>query len=323
MNEKKKPVPGGRVVSTDYRSAYREEEEAKHAREFAAQEEPEKPAAPVSPAAPAEEDLPEQDDFVTDPQDQEEDLLEKDEDSDSAEAEPTDEPVPDQPKAPASRPRYRRRYGIFMGALVLLFALVGVGFLVTMAGQGIYRVVTDDSQLRAWDEFLAPVVMQDPEPFESAADADPEMLLRASIWRTVTVNAENYTEYDELGRTMVPLADVIDSCHVLFGEECELSTLTTREETFFEYDEEETSFHVAPFSSESSFAPYVESSRTTNEGILLRVGYVSATDEWRGDGSSSSQAERPEPIKYMEYLLKADSSGNQYIAAIRTSPQAG
>ena len=48
MNEKKKPVPGGRVVSTDYRSAYREEEEAKHARE---------------------EDLPEQDDFVTDPQD--------------------------------------------------------------------------------------------------------------------------------------------------------------------------------------------------------------------------------------------------------------
>ena len=69
MNEKKKPVPGGRVVSTDYRSAYREEEEAKHAREFAAQEEPEKPAAP------AEEDLPEQDDFVTDPQDQEEDLL--------------------------------------------------------------------------------------------------------------------------------------------------------------------------------------------------------------------------------------------------------
>ena len=69
MNEKKKPVPGGRVVSTDYRSAYREEEEAKHAREFAAQEEPEKPAAPVPPAAPAEEDLPEQDDFVTDPQD--------------------------------------------------------------------------------------------------------------------------------------------------------------------------------------------------------------------------------------------------------------
>ena len=75
MNEKKKPVPGGRVVSTDYRSAYREEEEAKHAREFAAQEEPEKPATPVSPAAPAEEDLPEQDDFVTDPQDQEDHFI--------------------------------------------------------------------------------------------------------------------------------------------------------------------------------------------------------------------------------------------------------
>ena len=312
MSEKKKPIPGGRVVSSDYRSAYREEEEAKWKKEFpAASEQKKQPDPPV----------PEQDDFTEDPQQfAEESLLEKD-DAQPSSAQPEDSaPVPaSQPDGAAAAPRlrYRRRYGIFVGTLVLLLALVGVGFLVSLAGQSIYRSVTDDSQLRAWDEFIAPVVMLDPEPFETTADADPEMILRASVWRAVTVGAENYTEYDELGRTIVPLADVTDACHVLFGEQCELATLTTREETFFAYDESSASFHVAPFSSASSFAPYVESSRTTNEGILLHVGYVSATDEWRSD--TSSQAELPTPIKYMEYLLQTDSSGRQYIAAIRTS----
>lgn len=313
MSQEKKHSPGGRVVSTDYRSAYREEEERKQAQEFSSSSnEEDEGSHPAKTPDPKKEDLPEQDDFLTEEEQKEEErLLEKAEPDDSAEDDL------DTVVSSSHKPRYRRKYGIFVGAIVLLFALVGVGFLATVVGQGIYRVVTDDSQLRAWDEFLAPVVMQDPEPFETAADADPEMLLKSSVWRAVTENGETYTEYDELGRTMVPLVDVTDACHALFGPDCELSTLTTKQETFFEYDEEKNSFHVSPFSSQSSFAPYVESSRTTSEGIVLRVGYVSSTDEWRDD--SASQVERPDPTKYMEYVLKTDSSGNQYISAIRTT----
>ena len=44
--------------------------------------------------------------------------------------------------------RGKRRYGIFVGALVMVLALVGVGFIVTTVGKQIYNVVTDDSKLR-------------------------------------------------------------------------------------------------------------------------------------------------------------------------------
>ena len=74
--------------------------------------------------------------------------------------------IPSLPERPA-RKKGRRRYGVVVGSLVLLLALVGVVFIAGTIGNRIYTTVTDDSQLRAYDTFLTPVVMQDPAPFES------------------------------------------------------------------------------------------------------------------------------------------------------------
>ena len=93
------------------------------------------------------------------------------------------------PAEPARTGRHkRRRYGVAVGALVLILALVGVGFIAASIGKSIYFAATDDSKLRAYDTFLTTVVMQDPKPFASPAKADEEFVLNASLWKTITAN---------------------------------------------------------------------------------------------------------------------------------------
>ncbi|WP_195984908.1 hypothetical protein [Clostridium sp. D33t1_170424_F3] len=264
---------------------------------------------PPAPDVPAEDDETEIDDFYPEA-DEDDGLLAK-----WSEEEP--EEIPSVAEQPVRR-RGKRRYGIAVGALVLLLALVGVGFIAGTIGNQIYKTVTDDSQLREYDTFLGPVVMQDPSPFESPQEADENFVLNASLWKTITANnGTNYSEYDDAGRALVPLGDVVESCRELFGPDCQLQPRTPVEETFFEYDSSANQFHVALYSSDSSYTPYTESIRKSGDKILLRVGYVSPSDEWRNQ--TTSDLERPSPTKYMEYELSLDTSTQKYyISAIRS-----
>lgn len=216
----------------------------------------------------------------------------------------------------ASRRRGRYRYGVAVGSVVLLLALVGVVFLAVTAGKAIYHTATDDSALRAYDEWLAPVVMQDPAPFESIDQADPDMVMTASLWSAIsTAGQDAFTTYDDQGRTLVPLGEVDQACKALFGPDCTLQARTPEEETFFTFDSTDNQFHVAPFSTQSSYQPYTESARRSGDSEILRVGYVSPADDSYGDKSTET---KPEPVKYMEYVLKTNpQTGEKYISAIR------
>lgn len=239
--------------------------------------------------------------------------------TDELEPEPLDLPEPPESpefQRPAHR-RGRRRYGVVVGSLVLILAIVGVAFIATSIGRQIYAAATDDSKLREYDTFLTPVVMQDPQPFASPDKATEDFILNASLWKTITANnGTNYTEYDDAGRLMVPLGDVVQACRDLFGPDSQLQPKTPAQETFFEYNSDENKFHVALYSSDSTFVPYTESAKKQGDSTILRVGYVSPSDAWRTQTSSTVDA--PKPTKYMEYVLKTNPSTNkEYIYAIQ------
>ncbi len=218
---------------------------------------------------------------------------------------------------PKKKGKYR--YGIFVGALVLIFALIGVGYVATSIGTAIHARLTDDSRLRAYDKFLTVVVAQDPKPFASPDKADPDFVLNASLWQTMTAEGANYTSYDDAGRTIVPLGDVADACRELFGPDCALQPKNPTEETFFEYDAAKAQFHVALYSLDSTYVPYTQSVRTEGDSTVLRVGYIPPSDPTRAQSSSVSSA-APTPAKVMEYVLKTDPSNKkEYIYAIRTA----
>lgn len=329
-------------VSSDYRSAYQkkpekrkksskrspEEKKVRAALEAAEQAriKAQKMAADLAQAAqaPDPEPEPELDDFLPEGETAgREDILLIKKDSRSPEEQEQQEIV-ESPEAaaapvavdrvPSLRRRGKYRYGIGMGALIMVLAFVGLSVIVWGVGQQIYRAVTDDSQLRAYDTFLSPVVMQDPEPFESPKEADAEMIMKASLWRAVTQNGAQYNSYDDQGRTLVPLGDVVDACHALFGPDCDLQPSNPQEETFFEYDSEQNVFRVTPYSSQSSFSPYTVSSKKSGDTVILRVGYV--VGDWQD--STESESATPEPVKYMLYVLKKTADGkSEYVTAVR------
>lgn len=212
-----------------------------------------------------------------------------------------------------------RAPSLFMGVIVLLLALTGVGYLATTVGTQIYQMVTDDSRERSYDEFLRPIVMQDPEPFASQDEADGQMVLAASLWKALEDNSASYTDYDDSGRTLVPLVDVSDACHALFGPDAQLQLTNLNTDTFFTFDEETNQFHVTPYSTQSSFIPWTESITTEDGNTVLRVGYVAPTDSWREE--SGSNDEEPEPVKYMEYVLARDGD-QEYVKEVR-EPEEG
>lgn len=229
--------------------------------------------------------------------------------------------VADEKAAPPSvKRRGKRRYGIGMGALVMILALVGLTTIAFSLGRQVYNMATDDSRLRVYDTFLSPIVMQDPEPFASIEEASTEMIMEASLWRAVSQNGAQYNNYDDEGRTLIPLGDVVEACHQLFGPKTDLQPATPQEESFYEYDAEQNVFRVAPFSTQSSFAPYTVSSKRTGSQLILQVGYVIGMDEWQSDTESQPQA--PEPIKYMEYVLETEADGSgYYVTAVRAPAQ--
>lgn len=221
--------------------------------------------------------------------------------------------------ARSERARGKHRYGVVLGSLVLLLALVGVVSLAGMIGTRIYEQATDDSALRAYDEKLACIVMQDPEPFDSPETADPTFVQNAALWKSILEKRSEWTGYDDNGLAIIPLGVVASAAEELFGPDCSLSPSSPTEETFYTYDSTTNTYHVSVFSSDSAMTPYTESSRREGDTTVLTVGYVLPTDPWRTqETSSGTESTAPSPSKYMEYVMKTDpDTGEEYVYAVR------
>lgn len=320
-----KEPPKGKVLSSDYRELFQALDEKERRQREKVEETPKEsknssegkkephrradPAAAVKAAVKAaQEGL---------------DLLQENPEEESAAKAQGDENA-EETAVMEETPQFRARGthrapSLFIGIIVLLLALTGVGYLATTVGTQVYRMVTDDSRERGYDEFLRPLVMQDPEPFASQEEADGQMVLSASLWKALEDNSASYTDYDDSGRTLVPLVDVSDACHALFGPDAQLQLTNLNTDTFFTFDEETNMFHVTPYSTQSSFIPWTESIRTEDGNTVLRVGYVAPTDSWREE--SGTGEEEPEPVKYMEYVL-AQNGDQEYVKEVR-EPEEG
>ncbi len=223
------------------------------------------------------------------------------------------------PKRSAHRRVGRYRFGLLAGTLVLVLALVGIVFIAVEAGTRIHGALTDDSSLRAYDKSLSVIVAQDPQPFASPDKADPDFVLNASIWKVMTEHSSDYSSYDDAGRTIVPLGDVVDACGELFGPKCPLQPKNPATESFYTYDAAKAQFHIALYSLEGVYEPYTVSAKNDGDSVVLRVGYVPPTDPTRASSSKvSSSSGKPSPTKYMEYVLKTnDSTKKQYLYSVR------
>ncbi len=219
-------------------------------------------------------------------------------------------------------------YGVPVGTLVLCFALVGFAWLCTQVGQYIYGVVTDDSVERAYDTYLTPVVMFDPQPFESLSGADKSMIQRAAVWKTVFDKLDDIDEYDDQARWVCPADLVRQSAVELFGVSCLLTpeTFTMKDynsgtEVTVMYTDETDTYHIPLMEAVGTYQPYVVSKKSRNGATVLKVAYGVYVDmESVVDPDVEIVGNNLAVVKYMEYEIVRDRDTDlDYIKAIRNA----
>ena len=207
-------------------------------------------------------------------------------------------------------------YKILMSTLFLLMAFFVVIVLInkfsSLKDEVTPTVNTVDNKYEInYSEFLAPIVMHDPDPFISPEKADKQMKISSSIWRCVMKNGVNkYQDYDERGLTLIPVADIENSCTELFGEKNGINFNEQIFGPFYSSNEDEKFFHICAISNQESYLPYIENIKRGNDTVVLKVSYVT-----REDPFFKENVEKPkEPVakKQMIYTLKVNENSKNY-----------
>ena len=209
-------------------------------------------------------------------------------------------------------------YRVLFGCAVLLLSIIGCVIYLSVSSNVDESIETKVMPSGNFSNFLSSVVMHDPEPFSSPEKADKQMVISSGIWRSIIQNgSRKYDNFDEKGCALVPFEDVFNSCRELFGENYNLNKSETVYGSFYTFAANDDYFHVSAISNQNSFLPYIEDSKEEKDNLILKVGYLSRSDDYFKSGAD--KAPEPTPIKHMKYILKKSSVGNYYIYAIENS----
>lgn len=212
-----------------------------------------------------------------------------------------------------------------LGLAVILLAIVGAAVLIMLAANGV-RSLTDDTEEREkYEAMLAPVVLNDPDPFDDVSHANMTQLLDITIWALLNgddqADPNEYEEHVEGDSVyyLVPKEDVEATFAKLFGSDVKPVHSTVGGGSYeFVYDEARGCYVVPFFSLMPVYTPKVYEIKKEDRSIVLTVGYIPAS-EWKQDNSGSLVG--PDPDKFMKITLR-ERDGGYYISAIQATDKA-
>ena len=144
--------------------------------------------------------------------------------------------------------RFRRhKYVAPVGIVFLLLAAVGLVTVCVFCVRFTQRLLDNSAEKARFEQVITPVLMLDPVPFGSAADADPLFLLQSSLWSALLGDKrESYqANEDSLGRIPVPASDVDVAAARLYGDvKLEHQSFTVNYVDNYVYDEDTKTYYV-------------------------------------------------------------------------------
>ncbi len=212
--------------------------------------------------------------------------------------------------------RARRRISAFIGAVAILFALVSAVWILKTAVLGLNSIGSTGEKKAEYTQFISPVVINDPEPFENIENADNQMLLESAIWSALSSADENSAysyQYDDTGKIVLPAKEVEEAGRKLFGADVKLNMDVLSEtdgSVLYYYDSIEDKFHITTGGIIGPSANITKIAQKSDY-VSLIVGYCSQAD------MSSVSSDEVEAYKYMEFILSFDEKGDYHIESIR------
>ena len=188
------------------------------------------------------------------------------------------EPKPKQENAPQNAKRKksdkrRRKHSaaVPLGGLFILLALIGLITVVTLGVQTTENLIDNSKKKTEFGNFILPVLMFDPVPFEDPNEMGDLALLRSSIWAAILENNERYAIGDG-SMISVPQSDVDVACAKLFGDGVTLVHQSFEDYlSIYSYNADTKTYYV-PVDATILYTPQVEEiNRTGNLFELKRA----------------------------------------------------
>ncbi len=206
-----------------------------------------------------------------------------------------------------------------VGTVVFVLVMVGVFSIGRTLFNGINSSIQQRNDVRysEYEEFIAPVIMYDPDTFDDITMANTEQLISIAIWSILDSNIEpDKYEYTDSGMLM-PQQEVEEKFTSLFGTEVKWNHCTVDGGgIYFSYSETQKAYVIPITGVTPIYTPKVVDVKLTPSSVVLKVGYLASTD-WVQD--SEGNMVPPEASKYMKITLGKNTDESFYIRAIQAS----
>ena len=136
----------------------------------------------------------------------------------------------------------KKKWAFPLGIVIVVLAVIGLVTVIIFAVRGIGSLTDNSDKFEKYEQFLSPVIMNDPDPFDDVSGAQMSQLIDASIWSLmksdIDIDQYEYAEGDVSG-VIVPQKDVEKQFAKLFGTDVKPVHCTVDGGTYtFTYDEE-------------------------------------------------------------------------------------
>ena len=215
--------------------------------------------------------------------------------------------------------QHKRKFAPAVGAIFIVLAVIGAVTLAFFSVRLTWQLLDNQRQKSTFEDFLTPVVMFDPVPFEDPSDIEIQRLLLYSMWTVLSDDKSlDYSRDEVNGTLLVPASDLEAAAYKLFRDKVVLAhqSFSDNETTYF-YDAERNTYQVPTYGFLYTPRPEVVEIEKTDDMYQLLVSYTPPDNAWssiyKGGGTMF-------PNKIMLFTLGQDDSG-WYLAEISYPPQ--
>ena len=171
-----------------------------------------------------------------------------------------------------------------LGAVFTCFALIGfinvASSVVVFTGD----VLTGKNQISDYENFISPVVMMDPIPFEDPSKLDEKFKIQTAIWSIVKEGETDKYAKDDQGLMVMPKIDIEQEVTRLFGSGKEEMVHEAFGDSInmFYYDEPTESYKI-PITGRIGPKPLISKIENVDGLTRLTVNYVSENQIGNGN----------------------------------------
>lgn len=219
--------------------------------------------------------------------------------------------------------RRRRRFKTTaLGTAILLLAAVGIVFLfwkiISFSVTYVKNYIGPPETTDFFENYISPVVMQDPVPFKDASKLSSDWVVKTAIWAVLTSddNSGKFALTDD-NREILPVDDIKSKIASLFGEEYKphFHTFTdSANQATYEYNAKDNCFYIPEIAYSDYYTPSIRKITRKGNVVQLVVGYISGQGWSQTSGGGVTP---PSASKTMLYILRG-ARGRYRIAAVET-----